>query len=86
VETTVLPDDTLNFGEVLSGGDFNRDGHEDLLVAASAPFPTPAFDSSTPKVFVFGGSSTGLQSAPVLTITGSPGFADWVSSAAPQFP
>lgn len=84
-ETDVLPDDTLNFGR-LTSADFDRDGRDDLMVGAQAPFPTPFFDTSTPAVFVFGGSAAGLQPTPAVEITGAPGYASWVSAAAPQFP
>ena len=84
-ETDVLPDDTLNFVR-LTAADFNQDGTDDLIVGAQAPFPTPFFDSSKPAVFVFDGSPAGLQPAPALEITGAPGYASWVSAAAPQFP
>lgn len=84
-ETDVLPDNTLNFVR-LTAADFNRDGRDDLMVGAQAPYPTPFFDSSTPAVFVFDGSAAGLQTAPALEITGPPGYASWVSAAAPQFP
>jgi hypothetical protein len=85
-ETDVLPDNTLNFGATLSNGDYNRDGVEDLLAGASAPFPTPFFDSSAGQALVFPGSATGLQTTPALRITGGPGFASWVTSAAPELP
>ncbi len=84
-ETDVLPDDTLNFIRT-TAADFNRDGRDDLLVGAEAPFPTPFFDSTTPAVLVFDGSAAGLQTAAALEITGTPGYASWESASAPQFP
>jgi hypothetical protein len=85
-ETDVLPDNTLNFGFRLSGADYDRDGIDDLLVGAPAPFPTPFFESTTPAVFVFPGSPSGVTPAAAPEITGAPGFANWLSSAAPEFP
>ncbi|HVY37002.1 MAG TPA: VCBS repeat-containing protein [Polyangia bacterium] len=83
LETAVLPDNTLNFGERISAADFDGDGRDDLLVGAPAPFPTPFFATTNPAVFVFAGSSAGLQPAPAPRITGVPGYASWVSAAAP---
>jgi len=84
-ETDVLPDNTLNFIR-LTAADFNRDGRDDLMVGAQAPFPTPFFDSTTPAVFVFDGSPAGVQTTPALEITGAPGYASWLSASAPEFP
>jgi hypothetical protein len=86
VEASVLRDNQLNFGGSLSNGDFDRDGNEELLVGASAPFPTPFFDGSTGMVFVFAGSAPGLQPVPALRIAGGPGFGLRVTSAAPERP
>ncbi|HVT08395.1 MAG TPA: VCBS repeat-containing protein [Polyangia bacterium] len=83
LESAVLPDNTLNFGERVSAADFDGDGRDDLLVGAPAPYPTPFFATTTPAVFVFAGSSGGLQPAPTPRITGSPGYASWVSASAP---
>jgi|SRR5579871_987942 len=84
-ELSVLPNDQLNFGESLASGDYGQIGHEDLLVGASAPFPTPFFDGSTGEAFVFPGSASGLQATPETSIQGGPGFGLRVTSGAPQW-
>lgn len=84
-ETAVLPNNQLNFGQSLSSGDYGKAGHEDLLVGASAPFPTPIFDGSIGVAFVFPGSATGIQATPESQIQGGPGFALRLTSGAPQW-
>ena len=59
-ETSVLPDNQLNFGERLGSADFDGDGREDLLVGAPPPTPTPYFANSPSAVFVFEGAAHGL--------------------------
>ncbi|HXJ23959.1 MAG TPA: VCBS repeat-containing protein [Polyangia bacterium] len=84
-ETSVFPDNQLNFGEHLSSGDYGRRGHEDLLVAATVPFPTPYFDGSSGAAAVFHGSPFGLRSQHPLVVRGGPGYATEVTSAAPTY-
>jgi hypothetical protein len=85
-ELSLFPDNTLNFGERLSSGDYGGRGYEDLLVAASVPFPTPYFDASSGAAVVLHGSRFfGLRSHPATIIRGGPGFATEVTSAAPTY-
>jgi len=58
---------------------------DDLLVGAQAPYPTPFFATTTPAVFVFAGSAAGVKPTPAPRITGTPGYASWVSAAAPNY-
>jgi hypothetical protein len=55
-------------GSALSGGDFNGDGHGDLLVGA------PLYDdlalTNNGKVFLFSGSNVGLQDISVWSVSG----------------
>jgi hypothetical protein len=84
LETSFLADNQLNFGLRLGNADFDRDGREDLMVAAPPPYPTPFFDSSASAVFIFPGSAT-LAVVPTPTrLDGTPGFGDWVSAGDPQ--
>jgi hypothetical protein len=85
-EASVLPDNQLNFGASMSSGDYDREARDDLLVGASAPFPTPSFPTSSGEIMVFEGGAAGVQTTPVLRISGGPGFATWVTSAAPERP
>ena len=84
-ETSVLPDNQLNFGERLGSADFDGDGREDLLVGAPPPTPTPYFANSPSVVFVFEGSAHGLvRPKPAPRLDGTPGFGAWVSAGGPQ--
>ena len=84
-ETSVLPDNQLNFGLRLGSADFDGDGREDLLVGAPPPTPTPYFDTSASVVFVFEGSAHGLvRPKPAPRLDGTPGFGAWVSAGGPQ--
>jgi len=85
VETTYFPDNHPNFGQRLTGADFNGDRREDLLLGAPPAFPTPIFDSSPGVIFVFPGLARGgVDATPQPRIEGLPGFANGVSAAAPQ--
>ena len=85
VETAYFPDDHPNFGERLSGADFDGDHRDDLLLGAPPPFPTPIFDNSPGVLFVFPGlAGGGVDGTAQPRIEGLPGFANQVSAAAPQ--
>lgn len=84
-ETSVLPDNQLNFGLRLGNADFDGDGREDLLVGAPPPFPTPFFDTSASVAFVFEGAPHGLvRPTPAPRLDGTPGFGDVLSAGGPQ--
>ncbi|MFN7145447.1 MAG: integrin alpha, partial [Myxococcota bacterium] len=56
---------SANFGRSVSVvGDVNFDGYDDVAVGA------PAYSSSTGRVYVYHGSSSGLSTSPNVTLTG----------------
>jgi MYXO-CTERM domain-containing protein len=65
VSTTLTGEAISNtFGTAIAGADLDGDGYNDLMVGA------PGYSSSTGRVYLYNGSSTGLSSSSTLSLTG----------------
>ena len=76
--TTLSAADGIGFGSsAATAGDVNTDGYSDLLVG------DPQYSGNTGRVRLYLGSSTGLSTTPVVTLTGAVGerFGETVSTA-----
>ena len=83
-ETSVLPDNQLNFGERLGCADFDGDGREDPLVGAPPPTPPVLRQQPQRGVRLRRGGARSPRPKPAPRLDGTPGFGAWVSAGGPQ--